>query len=158
LRYVQQVIIIKTLNRYISLNETSYDEENYCMNPDSPCETMEHALDLKIEDVHSAVVMIDEYKKEMNETLTFGEKDKITLKGFDEKQRKPVLTISKPLAEVSGLFNCSSFTLTLKQSTSFDYLFIIKHQTTSLGKVILNNIILKCKIFIKKFVGFIILL
>jgi len=96
-----------------------------CMNPEKPCKTMKYALDLKIEGVHSAVVIKDEYVKDMNDKyFTLKENDKLTLREFDNTTRKPVIILSKFFAEVTGLFNFSSFTLITKVSTSFDYLFI----------------------------------
>jgi len=139
-----------TLNRYIS-NVTGIDPDKRhecdCMNLEEPCKTMEYALDLKIEGVHSAVVIKDEFKVNMNDKqFTLNENDKLTLRGFDNTTRKPVITVSNIFAKASGLFNCSSFTFNVK--TSIDTLFKIKKSETSGGRVFLKNIALNCKILL----------
>jgi len=70
------------------------------------------------------------------------------LKGFDEKQRKPVLTIIKPLAEVSGLLNCSSLTLVVKKSILLNTIFKIKFSKNFQVKIVINNLALFSKIII----------
>jgi len=144
-------LLTGTLNRYISLKGENPAERHICecMNPNNPCATVEYAMELKIEEVHSAIVMKDDFVNEVNQTITIDGKDKLTLKGIDEKQRNPILSISKPLAEVSGLFNCSSFNLNVKGLIDYCFKTIIKSSET---KLILNNFYIKC--IIKKLIIF----
>jgi len=143
--YKNNWIPIGTLNRFICLKDSN-DTDNNCMNPNEPCETMEYALTLKIEGVHSAIVMKDEYVKDMNgKCFILKENEKLTLRGFDNISKKPVITVSKLFAEVLGLFNCTSFNLILNTSTVT--LFEIKTTTSSGGTVFLKNIFLKCKYY-----------
>jgi len=92
----------------------------------------------------------------MEETLFFGEKDKITLKGYEKNEVIPEITVSKLFAEVSGLFNCTSFNLKVKSSIGI--LYKIKTSINSGGTVYLKNIDIKCKIYSKIEVALIALL
>jgi len=83
----------------------------------------------------------------LNESLSLGEEYNIIING--ENVNEAVIADNKQFI-ILGKIKCTSFTLTLKESTSFDYLFEIKSSKTSIGKVILKNIVLKCIVNIKK--------
>jgi len=131
-----------TLNRYIRMNGTN-NIEKYCMDENTPCETVEYAMGLKIDEVLSYVVMMEDYTKTIDKTFIFREKDRIGFKGYDDKSKTPIITINVLFAEIFGLFDCSFLTLNVK--TPIDTLFKIKTSTTSGGTVALKRISLNCK-------------